>query len=88
MSTKSVAEFDIKDIGLAADGKRRIEWAEREMPVLPAKSGGGGLLAKVEDGDPRSFGGEAAGDRLADAAAGAGDDGAAVTKLHRAHSGM
>src|SRR5215210_4777719 len=34
MSTKSVAEFDIKDIGLAAEGKRRIEWAEREMPVL------------------------------------------------------
>src|SRR5687767_11259058 len=34
MSTKSAAEFDIKDINLAADGKRRIEWAEREMPVL------------------------------------------------------
>ncbi|HWS88534.1 MAG TPA: adenosylhomocysteinase [Pyrinomonadaceae bacterium] len=34
MSTKSVAEFDIKDIGLAAEGKRRIEWSEREMPVL------------------------------------------------------
>jgi adenosylhomocysteinase len=34
MSTKSVAEFDIKDIGLAAEGKKRIEWAEREMPVL------------------------------------------------------
>jgi adenosylhomocysteinase len=34
MSTKSAAEFDIKDIGLAAEGKRRIEWAEREMPVL------------------------------------------------------
>jgi adenosylhomocysteinase len=28
------AEFDIKDIGLAAEGKKRIEWAEREMPVL------------------------------------------------------
>jgi len=25
---------DIADIGLAAEGKRRIEWAEREMPVL------------------------------------------------------
>src|SRR5919107_1016295 len=34
MSTKSVSEFDIKDINLAADGRRRIEWAEREMPVL------------------------------------------------------
>jgi adenosylhomocysteinase len=34
MSTKSVSEFDIKDINLAADGKRRIEWAEREMQVL------------------------------------------------------
>ncbi|HEX8560520.1 MAG TPA: adenosylhomocysteinase [Pyrinomonadaceae bacterium] len=34
MSTQSAAEFDIKDINLAADGKRRIEWAEREMPVL------------------------------------------------------
>jgi adenosylhomocysteinase len=34
MSTKSVAEFDIKDIGLAAEGKKRIEWSEREMPVL------------------------------------------------------
>src|SRR5215212_5023916 len=34
MSTKSAAEFDIKDISLAEDGKRRIEWAEREMPVL------------------------------------------------------
>ena len=27
-------EFDVKDIGLAAHGKQRIEWAEREMPVL------------------------------------------------------
>jgi adenosylhomocysteinase len=34
MSTKSATEFDIKDINLAAEGKRRIEWAEREMPVL------------------------------------------------------
>jgi adenosylhomocysteinase len=34
MSTKSASEFDIKDINLAADGKRRIEWAEREMQVL------------------------------------------------------
>jgi adenosylhomocysteinase len=27
-------EFDIKDKSLAAEGKRRIEWAERDMPVL------------------------------------------------------
>ena len=27
-------EYDIKDINLAAEGKRRIEWAERDMPVL------------------------------------------------------
>src|ERR687889_2583533 len=26
--------FDIKDPGLAADGRRRIDWASREMPVL------------------------------------------------------
>ncbi len=29
-------EYDIKDINLAAEGKRRIEWAERDMPVLRA----------------------------------------------------
>ncbi len=34
MSTKSVGEFDVKDINLSAGGKRRIEWSEREMPVL------------------------------------------------------
>ena len=27
-------KFDIKDISLAEGGRRRIEWAEREMPVL------------------------------------------------------
>ncbi len=27
-------EYDIKDIKLAGEGKRRIEWAERDMPVL------------------------------------------------------
>lgn len=27
-------QYDIKDIGLADHGKRRIEWADREMPVL------------------------------------------------------
>ncbi len=27
-------KFDVKDISLAEGGRRRIEWAEREMPVL------------------------------------------------------
>src|SRR5258706_2052237 len=27
-------EYDVKDIGLAAQGKQRIEWSERDMPVL------------------------------------------------------
>ncbi|MGB8508872.1 MAG: adenosylhomocysteinase [Pyrinomonadaceae bacterium] len=27
-------EYDVTDLSLAADGKRRILWAEREMPVL------------------------------------------------------
>src|ERR671929_1370110 len=34
MSSAPSVEFDVKDIGLAAEGKKRIEWAEREMPVL------------------------------------------------------
>jgi adenosylhomocysteinase len=34
MSAIGTAGHDVKDIGLAAEGKRRIEWAEREMPVL------------------------------------------------------
>jgi adenosylhomocysteinase len=34
MSAKSSVEFDVKDLGLASNGKQRIEWAEREMPVL------------------------------------------------------
>ncbi len=33
MSTQSLS-FDIKDPSLAPDGRRRIEWAGREMPVL------------------------------------------------------
>jgi adenosylhomocysteinase len=28
------ADHDVTDLGLAAEGVRRIEWAEREMPVL------------------------------------------------------
>src|SRR6476660_6217529 len=34
MTTMSAKNFDIKDLSLAADGRRRIEWAAREMPVL------------------------------------------------------
>jgi len=34
MSATPSLEFDVKDIGLAQAGKQRIEWAEREMPVL------------------------------------------------------
>src|SRR6202165_2970814 len=32
-TTRSL-EYDVKDIGLAEQGKKRIEWSEREMPVL------------------------------------------------------
>jgi adenosylhomocysteinase len=34
MSAASTTGFDIKDLALAPAGKRRIDWAEREMPVL------------------------------------------------------
>jgi adenosylhomocysteinase len=34
MSGKTAERYDIKDISLADDGKRRIAWAAREMPVL------------------------------------------------------
>jgi adenosylhomocysteinase len=34
MSATSSLEYDVKDLGLASKGKQRIEWAEREMPVL------------------------------------------------------
>ena len=34
MSATRSVEFDVKDIGLASHGKQRIEWSEREMPVL------------------------------------------------------
>ena len=32
--TASLAPHDVTDLGLAVEGVRRIEWAEREMPVL------------------------------------------------------
>src|SRR3954467_14270084 len=28
--------YDVKDIALSGEGKRRIEWADRQMPVLAA----------------------------------------------------
>lgn len=34
MTATPSMEYDVKDIGLAKQGKQRIEWAEREMPVL------------------------------------------------------
>jgi adenosylhomocysteinase len=34
MSVSRSFDYDVKNISLAGDGKRRIEWAEREMPVL------------------------------------------------------
>ena len=35
MTTASTSPaHDVTDLGLAAEGVRRIEWAEREMPVL------------------------------------------------------
>ena len=32
--TETTPLYDIKDIGLAQAGKDKIDWAEREMPVL------------------------------------------------------
>ena len=34
MSTAALPAHDVTDLGLAAEGHRRIGWAEREMPVL------------------------------------------------------
>src|SRR6188508_2453667 len=34
MVTQTAIKHDVKDLSLAAEGKRRIEWAEQEMPVL------------------------------------------------------
>jgi len=33
-NTANLPGHDVADLSLAAEGKRRIEWAEREMPVL------------------------------------------------------
>jgi adenosylhomocysteinase len=34
METKSSIDFDVKDLALAQEGLKRIEWAAREMPVI------------------------------------------------------
>ena len=31
---KPAIEHDVKDLGLAEEGVKRIEWAAREMPVV------------------------------------------------------
>jgi adenosylhomocysteinase len=33
-TTKTQTDCDVRDLGLAEEGQRRIEWAAREMPVL------------------------------------------------------
>src|SRR2546430_11083148 len=33
-TTRTAPASDIKDLNLAAEGRRRTEWAERSMPVL------------------------------------------------------
>ena len=34
--TAAPANGDVKDLSLAEKGRKRIEWAERDMPVLRA----------------------------------------------------
>jgi adenosylhomocysteinase len=34
MDATKFLDYDVKNVNLADDGKRRIDWAEREMPVL------------------------------------------------------
>ena len=36
MTQATVMNYDVKDIGLADKGKKRIEWADQDMPVLRA----------------------------------------------------
>jgi adenosylhomocysteinase len=33
-ASAAVAKYDVRDLGLADEGKRRTEWSERSMPVL------------------------------------------------------
>jgi adenosylhomocysteinase len=34
MINLKLMEYHVKDLSLAEEGKNRIEWAERDMPVL------------------------------------------------------
>jgi S-adenosylhomocysteine hydrolase len=34
VATAELKKGDVKDIGLADAGKRKIEWAQQQMPVL------------------------------------------------------
>jgi adenosylhomocysteinase len=34
LETSQVRNYEVKDLSLAAEGRKRIEWAEQEMPVL------------------------------------------------------
>jgi adenosylhomocysteinase len=34
LTARSLPEHDVSDLGLSAEGRRRVEWAEREMQVL------------------------------------------------------
>ncbi|MDQ3150118.1 MAG: adenosylhomocysteinase, partial [Chloroflexota bacterium] len=36
MATRTEVNHDVADIGLADVGRLRIEWADRQMPVLAA----------------------------------------------------
>jgi len=44
----STKRYDVKDLALAGEGKRRIEWADRQMPVLAA------IRARFEQEQPLS----------------------------------
>jgi adenosylhomocysteinase len=44
----STKRYDVKDLALTAEGKRRIEWADRQMPVLAA------IRDRFEDEQPLS----------------------------------
>src|SRR6201984_3758466 len=45
--------YDVKDLALADEGKRRIEWADRQMPVLAAIREGFGRVPPLAR--PRKF---------------------------------
>jgi adenosylhomocysteinase len=39
--TSTLPKHDIADASLAAEGRKKIEWAERNMPVLTIKARAG-----------------------------------------------